>query len=320
MADCETINLLEEPHARAGRLCATGAPVYVGINPVEYHGPHLSLRNDAMISKGLALDMHGRLAEKFPGWPLLWAGELGMGADPVPGPGSRPVPFVRVREAVLMTCRSLVNMGARRVVLMSFHGSPMHNMAVQAGIDFLAQKGVYGFAPMNLLARAILDLDPELVRKLIVPVKDAGDRRMLLKRAGIDLHAGFGETSLALHYAPETVSPDYKNLPPCPDVNPVFLLKSAAGIASACRAKTLGRELSYAASMVGWHLIKPFPGYTSCPHLANAESGAILADFIASAYAAAAASVLAGLEPSPPPIMAWTRHLTFAGRFVDWVS
>ena len=164
VADYKTINLLEEPHAGARRLCAAGAPVYMGVNPVEFHGPHLSLRNDALISRGLVSDMHNHLVDTFPDWQLLWAGELGVGADPVPGPGSRPVPFDRVRETVLLACESLVNMGARRVVLMSFHGSPMHNMAVQAGIDYLAEKGVYGFAPMNLLARVILDIDPELVR------------------------------------------------------------------------------------------------------------------------------------------------------------
>ena len=35
-------------------LLATGAPVFLCVNPVEYHGPHLSLHNDRLISEGVA--------------------------------------------------------------------------------------------------------------------------------------------------------------------------------------------------------------------------------------------------------------------------
>ena len=32
--------LLDLPHAKAQALLASGAPVYLLVNPVEYHGPH----------------------------------------------------------------------------------------------------------------------------------------------------------------------------------------------------------------------------------------------------------------------------------------
>ena len=37
---------LSMPHAEAREALATGAPVFLCVNPVEYHGPHLSLRQD----------------------------------------------------------------------------------------------------------------------------------------------------------------------------------------------------------------------------------------------------------------------------------
>ena len=34
-------NLLDLPHSRARSLLSRGAPVYLPVNPVEFHGPHL---------------------------------------------------------------------------------------------------------------------------------------------------------------------------------------------------------------------------------------------------------------------------------------
>jgi hypothetical protein len=41
-------SLFDVPHHDARRLARSGAPVYLTINPVEYHGPHLSLHNDRL--------------------------------------------------------------------------------------------------------------------------------------------------------------------------------------------------------------------------------------------------------------------------------
>ncbi|MFN7132430.1 MAG: hypothetical protein ACK4N5_10120, partial [Myxococcales bacterium] len=68
------IQLLDLPQSEARRLIAAHAgesgraPVYLTVNPVEYHGPHLSLHNDRLVSEGLVRALHARL---FPGEPLL---------------------------------------------------------------------------------------------------------------------------------------------------------------------------------------------------------------------------------------------------------
>ncbi len=43
-----------------------GAVVYLPVNPIEYHGPHLSLMNDHLISVGLARGYTGEPARSSP--------------------------------------------------------------------------------------------------------------------------------------------------------------------------------------------------------------------------------------------------------------
>jgi creatinine amidohydrolase len=131
--DIETITLGSLPHRQARALVASGVPVTLCVNPVEYHGPHLSLHNDRVVSLGLAR----RLSERFEGTelggPFVLAGDLEAGVDPACGPGSRHVPYRDARRLVVESCRALAELGAKRVVIMTFHGSPMHNNAVDAG-------------------------------------------------------------------------------------------------------------------------------------------------------------------------------------------
>src|SRR5437762_7047770 len=88
------VSLLDVPHQEARRLVRSGAPVYLTINPVEYHGPHLSLHNDRLVSRGLVRELHARLAARHPEWPLLFGSDLEIGVEPCPGIGSRHTPFL----------------------------------------------------------------------------------------------------------------------------------------------------------------------------------------------------------------------------------
>src|SRR4051812_14310306 len=148
-------SLLDLPHAEARRLLAGGAPVYLPVNPVEYHGPHLSLHNDALIAQGLAAELHAGLCQREAlggsDWPFLVAGGLEIGVDPAPGPGSRATPYAEVRDQVTEACLALADLGARKVVLMTFHGAPLHALALEGGIHALAARGVTALSPMNIL-------------------------------------------------------------------------------------------------------------------------------------------------------------------------
>src|SRR5260370_37827125 len=142
------------PHAQARALLAAGAPVFLPVNPVEYHGPHLSLHNDGLVSRGLARDIHAVLAQSEGDWPCLVTSDLEVGVDPCPGPGTRATPFRQVRSLVLEACRRLVELGAQRVVLVTFHGGPMQQIAPHARVRAMRAHGVRAPAPLNLLLRA----------------------------------------------------------------------------------------------------------------------------------------------------------------------
>jgi creatinine amidohydrolase len=308
------INLLELPHSRARALLATGAPVFLPVNPVEYHGPHLSLHNDSLISRGIARDIHEVLRERGHDWPLLVASDLEIGVEPCPGPGSRSTPYGAASRLVMEACQRLVELGAQRVVLTTFHGSPLHSLALHAGVELLRAHGVQALSPLNLLLRAMLELEVSQFADAYATIADERVRTALMASAALDFHAGFFETSLALHHAPESVDPAYTTLPPCPDWAPDPVLERAGRAAARVGQSQLALELGFAASGAGWYTLRPFPGYTSSPHLASAQAGARFAAHMKTWFGSISHDVLFGGAPPPEPIMPWLPKATLRGR------
>jgi creatinine amidohydrolase len=309
------IELLDLPHVEARRMLATGAPVYLTVNPVEYHGPHLSLHNDRLLSRGLARDLHARLAARHPDWPFLVAHDLELGVEGCPGAGTRLTHYQTQRTVVVEACRALAELGAQRVILMTFHGAPLHNLALQAGVEMLTARGVRAIAPFHLVLREML-LYPDLARaeQPLATIADPDERAAMAAELPHDFHAGFFETSVALHYAPRSVSPIHKELPPCPPVSPDPKLRAAARAARSLGRENLARELSFAAMGLAWQSLRPFPGYTGRPHLASAAAGELFARFIIDGYEPAVDDVLCGRAEPPPPIMPWLLRVSAGGR------
>ena len=317
MSNSSFCTLHDLPHREARAALADGVPVYLPVNPVEYHGPHLSLHNDAVVCGGLTRDVHKRLASAGVEGPLLVAADLEVGVDPVPGPGSRPVPFKTVARMVREACLALADLGAQRVVVTTFHGSPMHNLALETGVRALRKRGVLAVTPFNSLFEQIItggssehwerlrEVTEQLQPEVRAAMEEWGPK---------DVHAGLMETSLALHYGPETVSSEYRNLPPCPVVTPTPGMVRAAKVASALGRASLARDLTFAAFGLGWFALRPFHGYTGHPHLASAELGAALADMASGLFADAVLDVFQGRGSSPAPSMTWLRTMTFGGR------
>lgn len=306
------IDPLDLSHTEAREVLSSGAPVFVPVNPIEFHGPHLSLHNDSLISLGLVRDLHGRLAR--PGWPLLCTRDLEVGVEPVPGPGSRPVPYAVVRDLVRRTCRTLADLGARRVVLVTFHGSPMHEHAIQAGVELLTRRGVPAVAPLNALLAELLTLDTQEYAPAAAHIADPVERRTVVEALRHDFHAGFFETSMALHYAPRSVHPRYKDLPPCPTPKPVAAFLAASRAARAVGAGRLSDELAYLAHGAGWFGVRPFLGYTSHPGHASAEAGAWFAQRALEKFVPLIEDVLDGRTRSPAPIVPWLPWVSLGGR------
>jgi len=307
--------LFELPHREASRLVRTGAPVYLTVNPVEYHGPHLSLHNDRLVSQGLIGELHARLALQHPDWPLLLADDLEVGVEPCQGIGSRHTPFESARELVQEACRALCELGAQRVVLMTFHGSPLHNLAIEAGVELCDELGVRAAAPFNFVLRELLMLDdPAPYAAAFAHIEDPEEREQMMRELPTDFHAGFFETSMSLYYAPESVSPIHRQLPPCPPIRRDPALDLAARAARALGRDVLARELAFAANGKGWNAMRPFYGYTGRPHRASVESGRVFAGAILDLFMAGLPEVLDGRVRSPRPIMSWVAAVSMNGR------
>jgi creatinine amidohydrolase len=314
--DLGVISVLDLPHRAARTALASGAPVFLAVNPVEYHGPHLPLHTDALISAGIAREMHARLRVHHPEWPFLVATGIEAGVDPCPGPGTRPVPYAAVRAMVIDACRSLVELGARGVVLMTFHGSPLHNLALDAGVRWLAKRGVPAIAPLHLLLRMMLEFDTSKLelQPAFAHVEDDQEKAAMIRDLAIDFHAGFFETSVMLHYAPEHVSADHVRLPPCAPITPNPFFVRVSKLLNAIGARDLARDLGFLAIGLGWYALRPFPGYTGRPHLASPAAGAHFAKMIVDAYVEATEGVLAGKIAAPAPVMPWLRAVSLGGR------
>ena len=308
------IHLFERSTREARRLLGTGAPVFLLVDPQEYHGPHLPLANDALVAAGLARDIHARLAESHPDWPLLVTSDLGVGSGTVPHPASRSVPFREVRRLVVESCRALTALGAQRVVVMTFHGDPMHNVALQAGVTWLRRRGVPALAPMNAILRWLMAVTPAEAEAVLAHVGDPAERRAMAAEIHTDFHAGFGETSLTMYYAPEAVASDYQDVPPCPAITPERRLAAASRLAARLGRDSLAAELRFLSFAQGWFDLRPFPGYTGRPHLASAAAGAALAGILADRLATEAEAVLERGATPTPASLTWLEALSLSGR------
>jgi creatinine amidohydrolase len=310
----DPVLLTSLPNAEARRLLATGVPVYLPVNPVEYHGPHLSLANDGLVSQGMIRAVHERLHGGRRDAPLVRVPDLEVGCGTTPGPGTRHQPFDHVRASVMEACGALAHLGAKAVVLVTFHGDPLHNLAIDAGVRWLRGRGIRALAPMHLLLRRMTRGEFDVLDPVLALVPDPADRALVAAEPAWDFHAGFLETSLALHLAPATVSKAYRDVPPCPPLQPIPALRTLARAAGLAGFPDTAGELRFAASALGWLAMRPFPGYTGRPALASPEVGAALAAVLADGWAEASRAVLVdGAEP-PPPVFPWFESLTLGGR------
>lgn len=310
----EPVSLLSLPHRRARALARSGVPVTLCVNPVEYHGPHLSLHNDRVISLGLARRLSERLERSGLGGPFVLAGDLEAGVDPVCGPGSQHVPYAVVRRTVMEACRALAELGATRVVLMTFHGSPMHDHALDAGVRWLEARGVRVIAPLVLLLDAMVLDEVSGFDAAFAGIADVAEREVMKRTLAADMHAGFFETSVALEVAPEHVASDYTSVPPCAPTHPPRALTTLARLFAAAGRRKLAGELRVMAEGIAWMNLRPFPGYTSRPHLASAAAGAVFVDGMLDRVEELARRVFVNGERSPRPPFKWMRALTLGGR------
>lgn len=308
------IRLFDQGHHAMSGLLATGAPVFLCVNPVEYHGPHLSLHNDRLISEGVARDLFERLrAHANADWPFLLGEDLEIGVDPAPGPGTRFTPFRRARRLVVEACDALAEAGAQRVVLVTWHGGALHGHALAAGAEHLRRRGVLAACPFEVLLHKLVDLgDPQEYADAVAVIADPTERADVLASLDLDFHAGFFETSLALHYAGDSVDPCFRALPDCPVWGTDRSLMALGRVVSRMGLTRIGTDIQFAARAAGWGALRPFPGYTGRPRHSDAEAGRCFAAHALDAFVPAIEASWRGEAPIGPT-MGWLRTLTLGG-------
>lgn len=307
------LRLLDLPHDEARRVLASGAPVHMFVNPVEYHGPHLPLHNDHLVSVGLARALHERLAARHD-WPFIVASDLEVGVEPCFGVGSRHAAFDVARAVIREACRALAELGAQRVIVHTFHGAPLHNLAIEAAVEVLREANVRVLAPFNAVLRELLEVDASVYAEAFAHIDEPNERAEMMRDLHLDFHGGFFETSMTMHFAPSSVSRKHRELPPCPPIRPHVLAHNVSRVARLAGQNVLAKELALAAYGLGWQALDPFPGYTGRPHRATSASGAVFARHILDRYESLVESVLLGNARSPSPIMPWIATLTANGR------
>lgn len=288
--------------------------VFFFVNPTEYHGPHLPLANDYLISRGLADRLFPRLKEAGLTERYIAAPLVGLGLDPTPGPGTIATTPAVFDYHLAQFIPKLASHGAKRVVIMTFHGAPRHNHALQRFVNKLKLAGITAVNPMNILLQRMLDYKPGDFSAALAPLKDTAVREKIDKGLGRDYHGGFFETSLTLALAPQSVSDSHRELPDCPEIElPAWQKAAIRGMRSLGQSNA-AREVYFAAEAMAWLNLKPFPGYTGWPKYANAKSGELFVERILNEYAAVCEAVFARGENAPEPVLGVTEMLSgFAG-------
>ncbi len=194
-------------YLRPGQIAARlrKAPVvFIPIGPLEWHAPHLPLGVDPLNAEQVALAVCERIGGVV--WPtLFWGTErerppavlehLGFRRDEwivgMDFPGN-VLPSAYCREEILAllvheTLRLVARMGAKVAVIVNGHGAVNHNETLKR---LAAERNHEGVLHVHL--------------RMAMPRQKIED--------GSIAHAGSDETSLMLHYAPETVR--LRELPP----------------------------------------------------------------------------------------------------------
>jgi len=296
MESIKRVALAEVHRDEARRLIRSGAIVYVFVNPIENHGPHLPLNTDFMISDGLMERIHPVICQAMPEIPqtALIYPPLPLGSSPASGVGTVATSYLVLRKILRATARSLVGLEAKRVVFLTFHGGPLHNLAIESAVKILSANGVRALSPLNLILELMLDYKPGHFREAMLAIPNVADREMIDNSLGSDVHGGFFETSLMLSIKSDSVMQDRRNVPDCPAIKPDPAVMFASKAFHFFGAKRLAKEFAFIADAIGWMRLKPFPGYTGYPRLASREVGDIFVQDIVDRYVAALVTTFKG--------------------------
>lgn len=197
-------------HAKLAGLDKKKTLVMAVQSPMEVHGPHLPIGQDLFEAEALAEKSLNLLAAERPDWSFVLLPPAAVSIDCVPGAGSIAYPISLVRDVAYHSLRPFAKQGFARLAFSSFHGSPRHICALEEAAEGLHKR-------YNAPAVSVFSVAVSRIMKGDIfhdAVKDTPGFELNAEQVDMDSHAGFVETSLALHLWPELVEDGWQSLPP----------------------------------------------------------------------------------------------------------
>src|SRR5437660_11154726 len=97
----------------------SGLVVVAPLGSFEQHGPHLPFTTDTDIVTAIAEAVEHSLPEKVLLLPCLW---IGHSTHHMHFPGTLAIPQMHYIKVIQDLCRSILSMGATRILLLNGHG------------------------------------------------------------------------------------------------------------------------------------------------------------------------------------------------------
>jgi creatinine amidohydrolase len=219
------------------------------VGTLEEHGPHLPVGMDSFSVQFRVDRVSERVGEALPDWNVVLMPPVSYGeggANEIGGihvhPGTYGIRQATLRSIIADVGGQIAQNRFRWVFVIHGHGGRNHNVAISEACDFVSE--TFKVTMLNLTSLMWADAEVNTrAGKIDAKFYTPAD----LASFGLDLHAGWGETSDLLLVRPDLVRPSYKRLP------------SLSGKSMA--------ELRQIASAPGW------PGYFSSPARASAAYG-----------------------------------------------
>jgi creatinine amidohydrolase len=219
------------------------------IGTVEEHGPHLPVGMDSFSVQFRVDRVSERVGKALPDWNIVLMPPINYGeggANEIGGihvhPGTYGVRQSTLRAILADIGGQIAQNRAKWIFVIHGHGGRNHNVAISEACDFVSE--TFRVTMLNLTSLMWADSEAQTrAAKIEANYYSPAD----LTSFGLDLHAGWGETSDLLFVRPDLVRPIYKTLP------------SLSG-------KNMA-ELRQIASAPGW------PGYFSAPARSSVAYG-----------------------------------------------
>ena len=249
----------------------------ISVNPIEFHGPHLPLDTDHLISLGIVNLVEEKFKEKL---NFYYFPAINMGVDPTPGPGTVSTSYQVLKLTILKIVKSLIRLGFKNFYFQTFHGAPLHIFAIDDVIIWLRKKGLKAINPFQLILNQMLFYNAQDFHELQIILTDLGhDQKIaaeVTRHLNFDFHGGLVETSLLLALGKSDVVHDFQSVKPVSLLLRKPKLNKIVSWLEKNKFKTLALEIDFINYVICWDQLKPFPGYTGNPQLSNQSIGQYL--------------------------------------------